>query len=93
MGDPSVTFGVLLSPRATRDEVGSLSDGVVRVRVTRPALDGEANRALIRVLAAALDLPPSALALASGSRSRHKRVRVAGLDLAAVTERLARPDR
>jgi uncharacterized protein len=90
---PEATVGVLLAPRAARDEVGPLAEGVVRVSVTRPAVDGEANRALIRVLAAALDLPPSDLAIVAGSRSRHKRIRVAGLDLADVAERLARADR
>jgi uncharacterized protein (TIGR00251 family) len=93
MTPPEATVGVLLAPRATRDAVGPLIDGVVRVRVTRPAQDGEANRALIRVLAGALDLPPSDLAIVAGPRSRHKRVRIAGLDLAAVAERLARSDR
>jgi hypothetical protein len=90
---PEATFGVLLSPRAARDEVGPMSDGVVRVRVTRPPADGEANRALIHALARALDLPPSAIALVAGSRSRHKRIRVAGLDIDAVAERLSRPNR
>ena len=93
MGAQEAIVRIHVAPRAARDEVGPLVDGVVQVRVTRPAADGEANRALVRVLAAALDLPPSDLVIVAGSRSRHKRIRVVGLDLAGVAQRLERKDR
>ena len=92
-GHPEATFGVLLSPRAARDEVGPMSDGVVRVRVTRPPADGEANRALIRVLAGALDLPPSALRSWPGRAPATSGSGWPAWTSTAVAERLSRPNR
>jgi len=58
------------------------------VRLTAPPVDGAANAALVRVLGEALGVPASAVRLASGATSRHKRVEVAGLDAEAARSRL-----
>jgi uncharacterized protein YggU (UPF0235/DUF167 family) len=69
--------------------VGPWRDGVLAVRVARPPADGEANRAVLRAVAAALRLPPSALVLTAGERSRLKRVAVSGLSRTELEARLA----
>jgi len=79
---------VAVTPRAATDAIGTYTDGVLRVRVTRPPTDGEANRAVLRLVAKALDLPPSRLELVAGARARRKRVRVSGLEPAELTRRL-----
>lgn len=85
---------VRVTPRAFIDRVGPLRDGVLEVRVTRPPADGEANQAVIVLVAGALDVPPSRLAMVAGSRGRRKRLRIDGLDDAELARRLAalRPD-
>jgi uncharacterized protein YggU (UPF0235/DUF167 family) len=62
-------------------------DGVLAVRVAAPPVDGAANAALIRVLAAALDVPPSAIAVVAGTTARVKRVEVRGMPAAAIAAR------
>lgn len=59
----------------------------LRIAVSEAAEDGRANRAACALLARALDLPASAVAVASGAASRDKTLRVAG-DPAAITARL-----
>jgi uncharacterized protein YggU (UPF0235/DUF167 family) len=86
--DPS--FAVTVTPRAPADVVGPWADGVLRVRVTRPPTDGEATRAVRRLVANALDLPPTALRLVSGQGSRHKRYAVIGLGAKELAARLRR---
>lgn len=54
--------------------------GVLVVRVTAPALDGRANQALCRLLAARLGVRPSAVTIARGERSREKVIAVDGRD-------------
>ena len=76
-------------PRSASDRVGPYAEGVLRVRVTRPPADGEANRAVLRLVARALELAPSRLSLVAGSRARRKRVRVDGIDDAELQRRLA----
>ena len=76
-------------PRASRDGVGPVADGVLRVHVTRPPADGEANRAVLRLVAGWLEVPTSALELVSGRRARRKRIAVAGMAPDELRRRLA----
>ncbi len=77
-------------PRSAADRVGPYDGGVLRVRVTRPPSDGEANRAVLRLVARALDLAPSRVFLVAGTRARRKRVRIDGIDDAELQRRLGR---
>ena len=75
-------------PRAAADRVGPYRDGVLRVRVTRPPADGEANRAVLRLVARALGIGPSRLRLVAGERGRRKRVVVDGMNAQELVRRL-----
>jgi uncharacterized protein (TIGR00251 family) len=81
-----------VQPRASQDAILGLRDGVVRVRLTAPPVDGKANQALCRLLARALGVAPSAVAILRGDAGRDKLVRIAGIDAAALG-RLASRDR
>lgn len=84
--DGAVTFDVLVQPRASREKLGPLHDGRLKVAVTSPPVDGEANAAVIAVLAKALGVPKSAVEVVAGASSRRKTVRVRGVARAAVEE-------
>jgi hypothetical protein len=79
---------VRVQPRAARDEVAGWQEGILRVRVSAPPVEGEANRALAGVLARALGVKRSAVSLVRGERGRDKLVRVEGLTPAEVEARL-----
>ena len=73
----SVRLVIRLTPRAGRDAIDGVDDeGRLRVRVAAPPVGGAANEALVRSLAAALDVPQSAVAIETGTTSRLKRVRI-----------------
>jgi uncharacterized protein len=78
-----------VTPRASSDRVGPWRDGVLRVRVTRPPADGEANRAVLRLVARTLGVPAGALEIVHGASGRHKRVRIDGLGTEELDRRLA----
>ena len=78
-----------VTPRAAADRVGPYAAGMLHVRVTRPPADGEANRAVLRLIARALGLPVSRLTLVAGARSRTKRYAVSGLSATELSARLA----
>ena len=80
---------VRLTPRADRDAVAGVRDGVIHVRVSAPPVDGRANAALERVLAKALGVPPSRVSVVRGQSARDKVVRVDGLGAADAHERLS----
>lgn len=85
-------ISVRLTPRAGRDEVVGFEGDVLRVRVKAPPVEGRANEALLKVLAKALGVPRSSLAIVRGRASRDKIVAVEGLDAAEVKRRVERGD-
>lgn len=80
---------VRVQPRASRSEIVAWQDNTLRVRVSAPPVDGEANAAVEKLLARALGVAPSTVSVVRGDRSRDKVVRVAGLSLADVRVRLS----
>lgn len=80
---------VRLTPRAGADAIDSIdADGIVRARVAAPPADGRANGALVHLLAKALRVPASSVALAAGARGRTKIVDIAGIGDAEALVRL-----
>lgn len=78
-----VRLTVRLTPRGGRDSVDGVRDGVLQVRVAAPPVDGAANEALVRLLAAELDVPRRTVRLVSGATGRRKVVAVEAGDAAA----------
>ena len=80
---------VRVQPRAPRSEiVGWRADGALSVRVAAPPVEGQANAAVAALLAAALDLRPSAVTVEHGARGRDKLVRVQGLTAQEIRQRI-----
>ncbi|HEX7172340.1 MAG TPA: DUF167 domain-containing protein [Candidatus Limnocylindria bacterium] len=78
-----------VAPRSAADRVGPYRSGILHVHVTRPPADGEANRAVLRLVARALGMPRSRVVLVAGERARRKRVRLDGIDDGELARRLA----
>ncbi|HJS96306.1 MAG TPA: DUF167 domain-containing protein [Solirubrobacteraceae bacterium] len=81
-------IAVRVQARARRDEIAPARDGVVIVRVTAPALEGRANRAVCRLLADRLGVAPGQVTVFRGERSREKVIEVAGVDQATADTEL-----
>lgn len=81
-------IAVRLRPRGHRDELIGVEDGVLQARVTAPPVDGKANKALCRLIAKRVGVAPSRVTLVRGAKSRHKLVRVEGLDPDQLLARL-----
>jgi uncharacterized protein len=78
---------VRVTPRAGRTEVLA-AGGEVRVRVRAAPAEGRATEEARRALADALGVPPSAIRLVTGERSRVKVFDVEGMDAHEVAMRL-----
>ena len=66
-------------PGASRNQITTGPDGTLKVRITAAAVDGAANRALIKFLSKVLSVPKSSIALRSGETTRDKVVFVQGV--------------
>jgi uncharacterized protein len=87
---------VRLTPKGGRDAVeglDQLGDGrsVLKARVRAAASEGEANDALVRLLAKALGVAPRDVVLVAGASARIKRLKVVGTPpvLVAALEKIA----
>ena len=89
MADPwrysaqGISVALRVTPRGGRDEIDgveTLADGrtVVKVRVRAIAEGGEANRAVMELLARSLGVPKGKVRILSGVTSRLKQVAVDG---------------
>lgn len=87
--DGGVTFDILVQPRASRAKLGPVHDGRLKIAVTSPPVDGEANAAVIELLAKSLGVARGAVEVIAGASSRRKTVRVVGVTK-QVVEELAR---
>ena len=79
---------VRTTPRGGRNAITGVSDGVLQARVSAPPVDGAANASLIKLLAEALDIPPSRVTILKGHTSRLKTLQIEGLSNDSVLERL-----
>jgi uncharacterized protein (TIGR00251 family) len=82
-----VRFAVRLTPRAATDRVDGVVEGVLRVRVGAPAVEGAANNALVRLLADELGVSRRDVRIVAGASSRQKLVVVDGLEADAIVAR------
>jgi uncharacterized protein (TIGR00251 family) len=80
-------FAVRLAPRSATNRVDGVMDGVLKVRVTAPAVEGAANTALVYLLADELGVARRDVRIVAGAASRQKLVVVDGLDPQAAVAR------
>lgn len=72
----SCTITVRVQPKSSRNQVDGFQDGALRVRVTAAPTEGQANAAVIALLAKTLGVSKSRLEIIRGYSSRDKVVSV-----------------
>ena len=74
--DQGIAFRIYVQPRASRNAVAGIHGDALKVRITAPPIDGEANKMCIQYLAKSLGLPKSSLEIVSGHTGRRKQILV-----------------
>jgi uncharacterized protein (TIGR00251 family) len=78
VGD-DISLSVRVQPRASSNEVLGVRNGRLLIRTTAAPADGKANKAVIRLVAAFFETPPSRIRLVQGQTQRNKVLRISGL--------------
>ena len=81
---------VRVLPKASRNQIAGVDEGVFKIKLTAPPLEGKANKALQQFLAKKLGLPKSGIEIVSGERSRVKSIRICGLSVGEVNDILGK---
>lgn len=87
--EDGVTLLLLIQPRASKNEIVGEQGDELKIRLTSPPVEGAANRLCCEFIAKRLGLPKTAVILEAGETSRHKRLFIPGVDLAAVLTALS----
>ncbi|MBV1916126.1 MAG: YggU family protein [Pseudomonadales bacterium] len=72
--DQDLLISCRLQPRASKDEFSGIQDGLLKIRVKAPPVDGKANQHLIQFLAKQFKVPKKQVKIISGETHRNKRV-------------------
>lgn len=72
----AVIFKVRVQPRASKNQVAELLGDAIKIRLTAPPVDGEANKALQDYIAKLFKIPKGRVELVSGHTGRNKYIRV-----------------
>lgn len=65
-----------LQPKAGKDHIVGLHDNELKITITAPPIDGQANAHLLKFLSKVFKVPKSQIQLEKGELSRHKQVRI-----------------
>ncbi len=85
---PEAELLVRVQPRASRNEVAGERNGRIVIRVTAPPAEGQANDAVVAVLAKRLGVRKSSVRILSGHAARDKRIGIDGLTTTEAIKRL-----
>jgi hypothetical protein len=79
MGGEGCTVKVLVAPKASKSEVAGVIEGVLKIRISAPPVDGAANKELVRFLSKQLGVSKSSVLIRSGLASKRKSVFIRGV--------------
>lgn len=72
----TVIFNVFLQPGASRNKLMGLHDNAIKIALTSPPINGQANKQLIQFLAKLFRVKVSSVLIMSGEHHRCKRISV-----------------
>ena len=79
---------VRVIPRASANALCGEMEGVLKVRLQAPPVEGKANKALCRFIARKLGVPGKSVEIVSGETSRVKSLLLRGLSAATAKKKL-----
>lgn len=67
---------IFLQPKASKDQIVGLHDDELKITITAPPIDGQANAHLLKFLSKTFKVPKSSIVLEKGELNRHKQILV-----------------
>jgi uncharacterized protein len=89
----AVELTISVVPRSSRCEIVGIHNNALRIKLTSPPVDNEANKQCCEFIAKQLGIARQQVAIIRGQTSRHKVLRIEGVVEQEVQEKLLRKDR
>lgn len=81
-----VVVRVKVQPRASKNKIAGLLGDALKVMLTAPPVDGEANSALVDFFSSLFKVSKSCIEILSGHTGRTKLVKIRGVSISQLTE-------
>lgn len=69
-------LSVYIQPNSSKSEISGEHDGMLKIRIASPAVDGKANRELVKFLAKHFKIKKNQITIKSGETSRRKILKI-----------------
>lgn len=69
-----IRLRIFLQPKASRDQIVGLHDNELKIAITAPPVEGQANAHLLKYLSKLFKVPKSSIVLEKGELQRHKQL-------------------
>lgn len=76
--EDGIIIDLKVIPRSSKKEIAGASNGVVKVKLTSPPVEGEANAQLIELLAKHFKINKGSVSIIKGETSKNKTVKIKG---------------
>lgn len=77
-----MTIEVKVLPKSGRDQIRGFANGILKVRVSAPPIEGKANERLIELISRTMEVPRSNITIIKGRTSRIKTISIEGVSQA-----------
>lgn len=78
--EKGVILDVKVNPRSSKNAISGFADGVLKIKITAPPVEGAANKACIRFLAKTFNISPSSVSVIKGEKNRQKKILIQGIN-------------
>jgi hypothetical protein len=76
-----IRLEIKVQPRSSKNQIVGEHNGALKVKLTAPPVEGEANQALLAYLASILKIPKKNVVLLKGESSRNKILEIRGVNV------------
>ena len=84
-----IDLRVKLTPRSSKNQIVGREGDLIKIKVTAPPIEGQANKALIELLSKTLKKPKSHIFITAGESSRLKTVRIKDISRSEIDDLLS----
>ena len=83
-----IQFFASIQPRSSRNRIASIHNEILKIRLTAPPVQGEANRMCVKFLSKFLNISPSRISIISGLACRKKVIQIKEMNEDELTNKL-----
>ena len=87
-----MSFDIHVNPHASKAEITGISEGMLKVKVTAPPVEGAANEACVALLSKKLGLRKSQMNISAGAKGRKKTILVSEISKTDLEQKINKLD-